>query len=125
MVDRFPGAKNREKGLSILEVDLKDAHATITGFGVPFANAEDAELEGWVNDSKPIVDSHTLLDVLKQRKFWIIIDMPAMHAGHKFREASLPPPFSYPYGSNQDWDVDNFKDLIKANKGYQFATAYE
>ncbi|KAM0257022.1 hypothetical protein ACHAQJ_004617 [Trichoderma viride] len=125
VLDRFPGAKNRDKGLTVLKVCLEDeARVTITGFGIPFANADDAEVEGWINENKPIVDNHTLLDVLRQRTFYIIIDMPVQHTCHKFREESLPPSFSYPYGTDQDWDVNMFKDLIKANKGYQFMAAY-
>lgn len=98
--------------------------STITGFGMPFANAENAQVEGWVNENKPIINNLTLLDVLQQRIFYIVIDYPLTYAQNKLSEDLLLPPFSYPYGTEQRWNVENFKDLIKTNKGRQFEAAY-
>jgi hypothetical protein len=97
-----PKAEKRALPSSKLTSKMKRVSPTLA-LGIPFANADDAEVEGWINENKPIVDNHTFVDVLRQRTFYIIIDMPLQHASHKFREASLPPPFSYPYGTNQDW----------------------
>lgn len=91
---------------------------------MPFANADDAEVEGWVNGGKPIVGHYNLLAILQQRTFCIVVDKAFEYASKKFCEESLPPPFHYPYGTDQDWDVDKFKDLIKANKGHQFVASY-
>ncbi|UKZ82049.1 hypothetical protein TrVFT333_009832 [Trichoderma virens FT-333] len=122
ILDRFPGAKSSKKGLTSLRVCLKDETCvTVTGFGLPFVNVEDAEVEGWVNDNKPIVDNYTVLDVLKQRSFFIVIDYPVQYTKNKLSEDLWSPPFSYPYGTEQRWDIDKFKDLIKAIKGDQFA----
>ncbi|KAL6796115.1 hypothetical protein GGI42DRAFT_356725 [Trichoderma sp. SZMC 28013] len=63
---RFLGAKG---GLAVIRVSLTDeARVTITGFGMLFANA-DTQVEGWVNENKPIINNLTLLDVLHQEEF--------------------------------------------------------
>ncbi|EHK15923.1 uncharacterized protein TRIVIDRAFT_1445, partial [Trichoderma virens Gv29-8] len=123
--DRFPNAKGREKGLTIIRVSLtEEARVTVDGFGMPFANAEDSELEDWINGNKPIVENLTLLDVLGQRTFYFVISVPVTVAMNRFSPDKLPPPYVSPYGTDQEWDVDKFKGLIKVNKGHQFEAAY-
>ncbi|KAL7906793.1 hypothetical protein GGI35DRAFT_482183 [Trichoderma velutinum] len=71
---------------------------------MPFANAEDAQVEGWVNENKPIINNLTLLDVLHRNTFYIAIDYPLTYAQNKLSEDLLLPPFSYPYGTEQHWN---------------------
>ncbi|KAH0496386.1 hypothetical protein TgHK011_003749 [Trichoderma gracile] len=119
--DRFPDAKGREKGLTVVRVSLADeARVTVNGFGMPFANTDDPEVEGWMNDNKPIAGNATLLGFLRQRKFCILIPERPDVASKKYSVEKLPPPFKYPYGTDQSWDVGKFKALIKSNKGHQF-----
>ncbi|PTB63892.1 hypothetical protein BBK36DRAFT_1171340 [Trichoderma citrinoviride] len=123
--DRFPNATGREKGLTVIRVCLADeARVTVHGFGIPFANADDPQVEGWVNESKPITGNLTLLDFIRQRNFYILVRLAPDVASKAFSMEKLPPPFKYPYGTDQRWDVDKFKDLIKVNKGHQFREAY-
>ncbi|KAK5991591.1 hypothetical protein PT974_09876 [Cladobotryum mycophilum] len=125
VLNRFPNAKNKEKGFTIARVCLKDDAAfTIDGFGVPFANSDDAEVDGWVNDNKPIINGLTLLDILGQREFHIVVAVPIENAKDNLIESQLLPPFQYPYGTDQKWDVGKFKKLIAANKGQQFGPEY-
>ncbi|KAL6861020.1 hypothetical protein J3F83DRAFT_767824 [Trichoderma novae-zelandiae] len=122
--DRFPDAKRREKGLTVIRISLADeARVTVTGFGMPFANADDAQVAGWINENKPIAGDSALLGFLRQRIFFVTVPLP-VHVASKIFSADRLLPFAYPYGTVQDWDVSRFKDLIKANKGQQFDAAY-
>lgn len=123
--DRFPNAQGREKGLTVIRVSLADeACVTVSGFGMPFANADDAQVEGWVNQNEPIINNLTLLDVITRKTFYVVVRRPVEAARNQFAVDRLPPPSLYPYGTDQQWDVVKFKDLIKANKGHQFGTAF-
>ncbi|KAM6477166.1 hypothetical protein HDV62DRAFT_395395 [Trichoderma sp. SZMC 28011] len=69
---RFPNAKGREKGLTVIRVSLADeACVTFSGFGMPFANADDAQVEGW--------------DVFKFKNFI------KANGGHQFETADSHP----------------------------------
>ncbi|KAJ4256085.1 hypothetical protein NW762_009161 [Fusarium torreyae] len=37
----------------------------------------------------------------------------------------LPPPFSYPYGDDQSWELTRLKSLLQANKGEMFEPIYQ
>ncbi|PTB73133.1 hypothetical protein M440DRAFT_1362307 [Trichoderma longibrachiatum ATCC 18648] len=123
--DRFPNATGREKGLTVIQATLaQEARVTVLGFGMPFADADDPEVEGWISDNKPIASDATLLDFLGQRKFCMLVRLAPDVASKRFSLEKLPPPFAYPYGTNQRWDVGKYKDLIRINKGQQFWKVY-
>ncbi|KAL7809835.1 P-loop containing nucleoside triphosphate hydrolase protein [Trichoderma aethiopicum] len=122
--DRFPDARGREKGFTVIRASLADqARVTVYGFGMPFANANDPEVQGWLNENKPITDGLTLLDVIRQRTFYFVVRLYVAVAATRFSIDTMPP-FAYPYGTDQGWNVSRFKELIKANKGGQFLAAY-
>ncbi|KAH7316633.1 P-loop containing nucleoside triphosphate hydrolase protein [Stachybotrys elegans] len=125
--DLFPNLGKKDSGetkpLSLVRITLREgAQPTITGFGLPFANATDPEVEGWVNGNKPVVQSTTLTDMLRQRVFLLVVpatpDLTSKYIG------KFPPPFSYPYGQEQTWDLGRFKELIAANNGGSFERLY-
>lgn len=125
VIERFISSPKVQRGLTIMRVRLRDgAQVTIVGFGMPFANADDTEVEGWVNESRPIVENYTLMDILSQRNFTIILTGRPEEATRDFAEESLPPPFVFPYGSEQGWNEDLFKELIRNNKGSSFHPIY-
>ncbi|KAJ4328076.1 hypothetical protein N0V84_001444 [Fusarium piperis] len=121
---RFPNAKRRDKGMTVFKVVMDDALATIHGFGYPFANADDAEVEGWVNDNKPIVDGITMMDVLRSKRFCFILPVPFASATKFLATDRLPAPFMYPYGPLQEWDISAYKGAIAKHKGHQFMPAF-
>ena len=41
------------------------ARVSVEGFGMPFKNPEDPEVEGWICSNAPIVQGITLLDFLR------------------------------------------------------------
>ncbi|QYT03985.1 hypothetical protein H0G86_010923 [Trichoderma simmonsii] len=98
--DRFPNAKGRVKGLTVIRVSLADeACVTVSGFSMPFANADDAQI-------------------------YVVVRLAPDVASKRFSVDKLPPPFVYPHGTDQEWDVFKFKNLIKANGDHQFETAF-
>lgn len=87
--------------MAVATVRIEDgATATIAGYGIPYLNAEDAELDGIVNDNKPIVDGITLLDLLDQKEFTIAV--AADVGGVSRLKSALPPPLSSPSDENHE-----------------------
>ncbi|EEU36367.1 uncharacterized protein NECHADRAFT_52518, partial [Fusarium vanettenii 77-13-4] len=123
LMNRFPNAKRRDHGMTVLKVVIGDASVSIQGFGYPFANVDDLEVEGWVNN-KPIVDGHTLIDILRSKRFVFVLPKPVAAAAHTFNPDRLPAPFSYPYGPNQEWNLPLYRALIAQNKGHRFIPAF-
>ncbi|RSM18554.1 hypothetical protein CDV31_002690 [Fusarium ambrosium] len=117
----FPAATRL---LSIVRVSLKPgSEVTVEGYGLPFANPGHPS-EGWLNKLEPIVGDKTLVDILMQRDFTFIVHKPSHVLRRDWNEDQLPPPFSYPYGTLHDWDMERFDNLIKNNKGHQFWPAW-
>ncbi|KAM5344517.1 hypothetical protein ACJ41O_013053 [Fusarium nematophilum] len=123
IVSRFPNAKGKEKGMTLVTIRLAEL-VIISRFGVPIANSEDPEVEGWIRDNRPIVQGYTLQDFLRQEQLQFVSLWCVYDARKHFSESRLPPPFEYPYGSDQSWDLVRFKDLIAKNKGHQFMSAF-
>jgi hypothetical protein len=122
----FPGA-NR---LSLLSIRLLEgAQVAIDGFGLPFANAGNPDVEGWVNDNTPMAGGTTLLELVQRREFHPVVSESCVELRKKWSEDHLSPPFSYPYGIAQPWDLkEDFKlyeALVGKNKGtVGFRAAY-
>jgi hypothetical protein len=76
-----------------------DARPVVQGFGLPFANPEDSEVDGWVNRNTPIVPGLTLSGFLRQTEFFLVVFAPKQSVSRKWDARDLPPPFSYPYGT--------------------------
>ncbi|KAF4339915.1 DNA helicase [Fusarium beomiforme] len=92
---------------------------TIKGYGKPFANPIDPELEGWVNQNMPMYGNVTLLDILQQRTFFFVIAWPLDSCTKRMGDHFLPPPFTYGY-PYQPTDEDSMKKLIDENAGGTF-----
>ncbi|KAJ4191927.1 hypothetical protein NW767_010835 [Fusarium falciforme] len=122
LADRFPDAKGKDKGMTLINFNL-GAAPTVYSFGVPFRSS-DGEVDGWVNDNKPIVDGHTLLDVLRQRHLYFVLAMAPADALKHYSSDRLPPLFIYPYSEDQSWNLARFKKEMAASKGHQFNKAF-
>jgi hypothetical protein len=99
------------------------ARVKVEGFGLPFANPQDPEIEGWINDDKPLVDAITLLDFLQAGEFYLIVAQPCRDLQKEWDESRLPPPFRYPYGTEHSWH-ESYEALLSANKGQQFRPTF-
>ncbi|KAG7284557.1 hypothetical protein NEMBOFW57_010935 [Staphylotrichum longicolle] len=101
------------------------ARIKVDGFGMPFANFENTEVEWWVNNNEPIVDGATLLDLVRKREFHFLVLESPIEVQKKWSEEHLPPPFTYPYGTEHDWNWDRYRTLLLETKSTeQFRPAY-
>ncbi|KAG5791552.1 hypothetical protein H9Q69_009402 [Fusarium xylarioides] len=70
---KFPKIENWDS-FTYVTVKLNGgAFPVIEGFGKPFVNLADAEIEGWVNYGKPIAEDATFLKVFYQRTFFFVV----------------------------------------------------
>ncbi|KAG7135392.1 putative ATP-dependent helicase like protein [Verticillium longisporum] len=100
-----------EKGVTILTLRLKDDMSSdVVGFGMPYANVCDPELESWVNHDHPIVGGISLLDLVQARKFTLLVDKTPVHVTECVKENNLPPPFALPYGEDHSYNPDRSHD---------------
>lgn len=113
LVSRFPG----QKSLYLYKVEFLDnAHATIDGFGVPFADPSNPELEVVLNNNAPIVDNLGLLDFFRQQSFRLVIT-GKLKTPELFSMDRLPETFSYPYGPVAAWNEELYSRLLDEHKG--------
>jgi hypothetical protein len=92
---------------------------------MPFANYEQPEVAAWVNDNEPIVDGITFLDLLRQDEFYLLVPEAPAVVEKRWNKDVLPPRFSYPYGTEHDWKLERYEDLLqKAKAKEQFRPAY-
>lgn len=114
LLARFPNSRQAKNGTATLvSVHLKDGfQVELDGFGLPYANPEDTEVEGWVNNNKPILQGYTLLDILQQRNFNLLVDYQPEEVGKNWRVETIPPPHQFPYGTEHRWDIKHLKGLL-------------
>jgi hypothetical protein len=87
LVRMFPGANF----LSLVTVRLHDgARVSVDGFGMPFKNAERPDVEGWINRNEPIVNGTTLLGLLTQSEFNVVIPLKPSAVEFEWNDARLP-----------------------------------
>lgn len=102
--------------LSRVQIDLQTgAKVKVEGFGMPFANRSHAS-EAWINEQTPIVGGVTLIGLLQQRNFVLLVNGYENILTPRLDDSFLPSPFSYPYGSDHTWSMERYKEMIPANK---------
>ncbi|KAM0351035.1 hypothetical protein ACHAPU_002816 [Fusarium lateritium] len=116
---QFPNAKN----LSYLNVCFNDTKPVVFGYGRPFKNVEDTQIDDWVNKNKPLLNNCTLLDVLQMEMYHAVLPIKVSDAEKNLDPGRLPAPFQFPYGP-QDWNVTGFKTAIAENPGHRFNATY-
>ncbi len=62
-----------------------------------------------------MVGDLTLLELLQQRRLVFFVNEAAWYLRELESSYRLPPPFSYPYGTNHFWDLDRYLKDIPAN----------
>ncbi|KAM0325795.1 hypothetical protein ACHAQA_007097 [Verticillium albo-atrum] len=128
IVTRFSkvAPKATEKGIAILTLRLKEgANSVVTGFGMPYANLSDPELEQWVNHDGPIVDDMSLLDLVQAREFTLLVNKTPVHVTECVKEEKMPPPFNIPYGSDHTYNEDLYEvQQVECKGKTQFLPSY-
>jgi hypothetical protein len=121
---RFPEVSDWSR-ITYLSVMLDSgAHPTICGFGKPFINPVDPEVEGWINANKPIIEGVTMMDVLQQRVFRFVVNVPCEKAARTFSDQLLPPVFEYGYPAEQPVEKEAMISLADGNPGDEFQPSY-
>ncbi|KAF4991590.1 hypothetical protein FGRMN_7709 [Fusarium graminum] len=119
---KFPTIENWGS-FTYMTVRLQDgASPKINGYGLPFANSSDKEIDAWVNDNAPISGDATLLDVLHQRSFFFVVSSPLPPCRNEL--PYLPPAFDHGYGTWQPVDETDMKELISKNLGGPFEVTH-
>lgn len=126
MLERFVVEPGKEDKCCLVTATLDfGATVIVEGFGLPFYNPEDEEVGAWLNDNQIIKGGFSLLDLLRERKFYFLVKSTAQGFEREFTEARLPLPFVYPYGNNHDWNSERFWKTIQDNKSNSsFIAAY-
>lgn len=121
---KFPQIQNWDS-FTYLTVRLnRGARPTIEGYGKHFSNPLDTELEGWVNDHKPIVQDVTLLDILRQREFFLVVSWAPGPASKGFGDVHLPRAFTYGYPPYQPCTKAQMAAFVDKNPGDEFQPCY-
>ncbi|KIE02685.1 hypothetical protein MAJ_00987, partial [Metarhizium majus ARSEF 297] len=115
---RFPDEKRE---LSLVEVVLKnDAEVIIEGYGMPYAN-QGHIAEKWLLENMPIANGITIMGLLEQRSYYFVVASEHNKLSEDWNFDILPPPFSYPYGTEHSWKSQSeYAAMIWNNKGHQF-----
>ncbi|KAF5670263.1 DNA helicase [Fusarium circinatum] len=120
---KFPKIENWDS-FSYVTVKLNGgASPVIEGFGKRFVNPADAEIEGWVNYGKPIVEDATFLNVFHQRAFFFVVAWAPGPTSKNFGDQHLPPAFEYGY-SPQPCDEKEMIALVDKNTGGELQACY-
>ncbi|KLU83935.1 hypothetical protein MAPG_02984 [Magnaporthiopsis poae ATCC 64411] len=101
-----------------------NANPVIHGAGKPFRNADDEEVDSWINGGQPIAHGVTFADILSSRAFFLVAAMQGVPTAEYFSCARLPPPFEYGYGTQQYWDVDRYLEQMRTLRGHRFQPSF-
>lgn len=107
---------------SALEISLHDGvFVEVDGFGLPFHNPGHVT-DDWINKGSVVADSMTFIDILRQRKWHIIVKHPYKYFGRLWEETMVPAPFTFPYGDEHWFDLTRYETQFQEaiSKGSQF-----
>ncbi|EWZ33658.1 hypothetical protein FOCG_14953 [Fusarium oxysporum f. sp. radicis-lycopersici 26381] len=106
-----------------LIVRLDDSsHPTIEGYRQEYFNSPDPKLQGWVNYHGKI-NNVSFLEVLHQRAFSFIVELPIASCRESMGDQNLPGLFTYGYPC-QPADVQEMKALVDKKRGRAFPPCY-
>ncbi|KAF5701883.1 hypothetical protein FMUND_13716 [Fusarium mundagurra] len=109
--------------LSYVKIHFGEDRATIEGFGIPFANQEDHQVESWINGDAPIAGEYGILDIVQQQSLYLVL--PAKSSLVKILGTTQNlSTFRYSYSEDFSWDLTRFENELRENKGQQFAPLY-
>ena len=116
ITDLFPNAP--EKVYTLITFKLKTGKKVrVEGYGWPYHNVDEPEMEKWLNENEPIFSGITLRDFFNGDRFALVYTENPELTKKKFNESNLPEPFKYPYGTEHSYDLARYYDpLPEANK---------
>ncbi|KAF5642528.1 DNA helicase [Fusarium tjaetaba] len=120
--DKFPKVQDWQ-GLTYLVVKLKDSsNPTSEEYRKEYFNSPDPKLQAWVNYHGRI-DGVSFLEVIHQRAFSFVVELPISICKEIMGDQNLPGPFTYDY-AYQPVNVQQMKTLVDDNKGGAFPACY-
>ncbi|KAF5530575.1 DNA helicase [Fusarium napiforme] len=120
--EKFPKVQEWQR-FTHLVVKLNDSfNPTIEGYRKEYFNSPDPKLQAWVNYHGRI-DGVSFLEVLHQRVFSFVVELPIGPCKEIMGDQNLPGPFTYGY-AYQPIDVQQMKTLVDGNKGGAFPACY-
>ncbi|KAF5567852.1 DNA helicase [Fusarium napiforme] len=109
--------------LIYVKIHFGEDRATIEGFGIPFANHEDHQVESWINGDAPIAGKYGLLEILQQQSLYLVLPASSSLVQILGTTQNLST-FRYPYSEDLSWDLACLEKELRENKGQQFAPLY-
>lgn len=114
--NRFPAKK-----FSALEISLEDgAFVEVDGFGLPFRNPGH-EVDDRINKGSIVATSMTFIDILRQRKWHIIVEDRLARFKQLWKKNLVTVPFTLPYGDKHWFDLARYESQFAngVSKGSQ------
>ncbi|OAA39768.1 DNA helicase [Beauveria brongniartii RCEF 3172] len=114
----FSGSKYSEAAVVHITIP-ENSEPTIEGFGLPFSDRENKQLEGWLNDNKPIAAGFSLVDIIRQKKMSFFLDLSVQEVNKKYFAQPLPEPFILPY-QTVSVKLEDYREPVRMHRGHQF-----
>ncbi|KAM3460581.1 hypothetical protein NHJ6243_005752 [Beauveria neobassiana] len=90
----------------------------IEGFGLPFSDREHPQLEDWLRGDQPIAAGFSLVDIIKQKKISLFMDLSVDEVKKKFLQP-LPEPSKFPY-QTVGAKFDDYRGPVRMHRGHQY-----
>ncbi|KAM3512749.1 hypothetical protein MY11210_003623 [Beauveria gryllotalpidicola] len=114
----FSGSKYSEAAVVHITIP-ENSEPIVEGFGFPFSDRENKQLEGWLNDNKPIAAGFSLVDIIRQKKMSFFLDLCVQEVNKKYFAQPLPEPFELPY-QTVGAKLEDYRGPVKMHRGHQF-----
>lgn len=126
-VDAVPGLRSRlpeleDKTATAVHLKLHDGHfVDVDGFGKEFSNPGHP-CEEYLIHRKPMVNNKTILDVLNEREFFLVVACPLNQVLMNWQEKGMPPPFdfAFAYGKSHDFNLYRTKKQLQGLRSEPF-----
>lgn len=92
----------------------------VCDYGKPFANAG-SRSDAWVNKSEPLVGPTTLLDLLRQGEFTLIVKSHILPLNSLYEAPRMPQYLPYPYGTDHSFNFDRYISQFGQHRGPQWS----
>ncbi|RKL38840.1 hypothetical protein BFJ72_g6970 [Fusarium proliferatum] len=107
--------------LSYVKIHFGESRAAIEGFGIPFANQEDHQVESWINGDASIARHYDLQDILQQRTLYVILPSKSNLVKILGTTQDLSA-FQYPYSEDLSRGSSRFEKELRDIKGQHHPT---
>ncbi|KAM3440550.1 hypothetical protein MY4824_001998 [Beauveria thailandica] len=115
----FSGSKYSEAAVVHITIPENSDEPIVEGFGLPFSDHKNPQLEGWLHGNQPITVGFSLVNLIRQKKMSFFMDLSVHVVNKKFFEQPLPEPFKLPY-QTVGAKFEDYREPVKMHQGHQF-----